>query len=186
MLLIGERVALGPLRRDLVPQYTRWVNDMEVRRGLMQIGLYTEDAELEWYEKMSAASAEVNPTRIVFTVYDRRDEAPVGTTSLFDIGYRLGRGRFGIALGERRGEGLGTEATRLTARWAFEVLGLHNVQLEAADWNVAAIRAYEKAGFRHIGRRRGALVVGGVRCDEVLMDAIAPELTSAAGTAAGP
>lgn len=177
MLLIGERAAIGPLRRDLVPQYTRWINDLEVRRGLAGIGLYTEDAELRWYEEMSAASAEMHPQRVAFTVYDRRDETPVGTSSLFSINYRMGTARFGIGLGERRGEGLGTEATRLTARWAFEILGLHHVSLEAADWNVGAIRAYEKAGFKPVGRRRGAMVVGGVRCDEVLMDAIAPDFT---------
>ena len=28
--LRGEKVALGPLRRDLVPTYLRWINDFEV------------------------------------------------------------------------------------------------------------------------------------------------------------
>ncbi|HEX8104054.1 MAG TPA: GNAT family protein [Solirubrobacteraceae bacterium] len=177
MLLTGERAAIGPLRRDLVPHYTRWVNDLEVRRGAAQIGLHTEDAQLRWYEEMSAASAEMHPKRAIFTVYDRRDETPVGTSSLFAVNYRMGTAHLGIGLGERRGEGLGTEATQLTARWAFEVLGLHHVSLEAADWNVAAIRAYEKAGFKLVGRRRGAMVTGGVRCDEVLMDAVAPDFT---------
>src|SRR3712207_8409157 len=30
----GERVALGPLRRDLLPLYQRWINDWEVTRSL--------------------------------------------------------------------------------------------------------------------------------------------------------
>ena len=30
----GEKVALGPLRRDLVPLYQRWYNDFEVMRFL--------------------------------------------------------------------------------------------------------------------------------------------------------
>jgi hypothetical protein len=29
----GERVALGPLRLDLVPTYQRWENDLEVANG---------------------------------------------------------------------------------------------------------------------------------------------------------
>ena len=27
--ILGERVALGPLRKDLVPTYYRWMNDFE-------------------------------------------------------------------------------------------------------------------------------------------------------------
>ena len=63
---------------------------------------------------------------------------------------------FGILVGQRRGRGLGTEATRLTLDWAFHVLGLHNVMLEVLPANAPAIRAYEAAGFRRIGVRRAA------------------------------
>ena len=42
-------------------------------------------------------------------------------------------------------------------------------------WNAAAIRAYDKAGFRVVGRRRDALVAHGRRWDEVYMDAVASE-----------
>jgi RimJ/RimL family protein N-acetyltransferase len=59
--------------------------------------------------------------------------------------------------------------------WGFTVLGLHNVVLEVMVWNERAIRAYERAGFRRVGVRRGAQVSMGERCDELLMDAIAPE-----------
>ena len=30
----GERVALGPLRRDLLPLYQRWINDFTALRTL--------------------------------------------------------------------------------------------------------------------------------------------------------
>lgn len=30
----GERVALGPLRRDLLPAYQRWINDFSAVRTL--------------------------------------------------------------------------------------------------------------------------------------------------------
>jgi RimJ/RimL family protein N-acetyltransferase len=59
--------------------------------------------------------------------------------------------------------------------WGFTMLGLHNVVLEAGSWNTRALRAYERAGFREIGRRRGALIWLGDRRDEVLMDAVASE-----------
>jgi diamine N-acetyltransferase len=56
--------------------------------------------------------------------------------------------------------------------------------LEVMNWNAAGIRAYEKAGFRLVGRRREALLSGGRRVDEVIMDALASEFTGSviAGT----
>jgi RimJ/RimL family protein N-acetyltransferase len=96
---------------------------------------------------------------------------------LTGIDYRHARCGFGILLGERRGQGLGTEATRLALDWAFNALSLRNVLLEVMPWNAAAIRTYEKAGFRHIGRRRDALLLHGRRWDELYMDAVADEFT---------
>ena len=61
--------------------------------------------------------------------------------------------------------------------WAFTVMGLRNVLLVTFSWNLPAIRAYSKAGFREIGRRRGAVVTLGQRYDQVLMDAVAEEFT---------
>jgi RimJ/RimL family protein N-acetyltransferase len=61
--------------------------------------------------------------------------------------------------------------------WAFTAMGLHNVLLVTFSWNLAAIRAYTKAGFREIGRRRGAAVTMGRRYDQVLMDAVADQFT---------
>jgi hypothetical protein len=34
LIVVGERVALGPLRRDLAATYARWVNRRDVREGL--------------------------------------------------------------------------------------------------------------------------------------------------------
>ena len=38
--------------------------------------------------------------------------------------------------------------------YAFTALGLHNVMLTIHEYNLAGRRAYEKAGFKEIGRRR--------------------------------
>jgi RimJ/RimL family protein N-acetyltransferase len=109
---------------------------------------------------------------VEFTVYDRSDSAPVGTAGLLGISHSHGHAEFAIALGERRGQGLGTEATRLVLDYAFNVLHLRNVLLETLDWNIAGLTAYERAGFRRIGVRRGAAMSRGRPTDLVLMDAV--------------
>jgi RimJ/RimL family protein N-acetyltransferase len=72
------------------------------------------------------------------------------------------------------GKGLGTEATRLVLRHAFNDLGLHRVGLRVLAYNHRAIRSYEKCGFVIEGREREAALVDGAWHDDVLMGALAP------------
>ena len=139
-VLEGERVALGPLRKDLADRYRRWVHDLEVRSGILTVGVYALEAEEAWVEEAIAKCAGAQPEMATFTVYDVSDGAPVGTAGLMSIDWRLSRATFGISIGERRGTGLGGEATRLTLDWAFTMLGLHNVMLTVLPTNAAAMR----------------------------------------------
>jgi diamine N-acetyltransferase len=171
-VVVGEKVALGPLRRDLAAAYARWMNQIEVRRALDEMGVATPQSQEKWVEEKVEMGAKREPQGVEFTIYDRTDSTPVGTAGLFQINHAHGRAEFGIAIGERRGQGLGTEATRLMLDYAFHVLHLRNVLLEALEWNVAGLTAYERAGFRRIGLRRGAAMSRGRPTDVVLMDAV--------------
>jgi aminoglycoside 6'-N-acetyltransferase len=52
------------------------------------------------------------------------------------------------------GGGLGTEAVRRVARHLIEDRGHHRITIDPAVANTAAIRAYEKAGFKPVGVMR--------------------------------
>jgi len=171
-IVVGQKVALGPLRRDLAADYARWMNQLEVRRGLDQMGIASPQSQEKWVQENLERGAKSEPEAVEFTVYDRTDSAPVGTAGLLGIVHAHGNAEFAIALGERRGQGLGTEATRLVLDFAFNVLQLRNVLLETLEWNVAGLAAYERAGFRRMGVRRGARISRGRPTDVVLMDAI--------------
>jgi RimJ/RimL family protein N-acetyltransferase len=179
-VVVGKQVALGPLRRDLATAYARWTNQLEVRRGLDHRGIATPESQEKWVEDNLEKGAEREPRAVEFTVYDRTDSTPVGTAGLFAINHSHGRAEFGIAIGERRGQGLGTEATRLVLDFAFHVLQLRNVLLEALEWNVAGLTAYERAGFRRVGVRRGGAMSRGRPTDVVLMDAIPQDFGASA------
>jgi diamine N-acetyltransferase len=172
----GDLVALGPIRRDLIPTYQRWVNQFDTLRTLAMPPIpMTLEAETSWYDDMSGSSSV-----IIFTVYQREGWEPIGDVSLSGVDHRNGAATFGIMIGEptARGKGFGTEATRLMLDYAFTALGLHNVMLTVYEFNLAARRAYEKAGFREIGRRRQARFMGGKFWDEVYMDCLASEFDS--------
>ena len=171
-IVVGEKVALGPLRGDLAAAYARWMNQLEVRRGLDHLGIATPQSQEKWVEENIEKGAKGEPQGVEFTVYDCTDSTAVGTAGLFQIAHAHGTAEFGIAIGERRGQGLGTEATRLVLDFAFHVLQLRNVLLETLEWNVAGLTAYERAGFRRVGVRRGAVMSRGQPTNVVIMDAV--------------
>jgi diamine N-acetyltransferase len=177
-ILVGERAALGPLSREHLPSLARWINDPEVRRGLAYRGLVNDDSELKWYEEMTEAARAPRPTAVAFAVHDASDGELVGTCDIAGIDHHFARAELGIFIGRRRGTGLGTDATRLALDWAFTILGLRNVMLETYEFNEQARRAYERAGFRAIGRRRDAVLAMGRRWDSILMDATAADFES--------
>jgi diamine N-acetyltransferase len=171
-IVVGEKVALGPLRADLAAAYARWKNQLEVRRGLDHMGIATPQSQEKWVAENLEKGAKREPEAVEFTVYDRADSSPVGTAGLFRISHAHATATFGIAIGERRGQGIGTEATRLALDFAFHVLQLRNVMLETLAWNLAGLTAYEHAGFRRVGVRRGAVMSRGRATDVVIMDAV--------------
>ncbi len=174
--IVGERVALGPLRRELVPWYHRWRNDFEVQRTF---GDEPRPVTLEerhaWFERQA-----VGGDAVWFTIYETATWRSIGTTDLFDLDQRHRSAAFGMLIGEAvaRGRGLGTETARLVLDYAFTALGLHSVHLETDEFNRAARRAYAKAGFREVGRRREATRFAGRWWDLILMDCLAAEFAS--------
>ncbi len=178
--IVGNLVALGPLRRDLLRLYQRWINDFAAVRTLaLPPQPMTLEAEAAWYDGLVT-----DGTRL-FTIYERATWRPIGNTDLRDVDHRNRSASFGILIGEAdaRGKGYGTETTRLVLDYAFTVLGVHNVWLDTASYNVAALRAYARAGFKEIGRRREAHRLGDRVYDVVLMDCLATEFVPPAGRA---
>ena len=129
--ITGDKVALGPLRRDLLPLYQRWINDFSTLRTLgLPPTVMTLEQETAWYDAQVTSERSAS-----FTIYERATGRPIGNTGLHEIDYRNRKATFGIMIGEAdcRGKGYGTEATRLLLDYAFKALGLHNVMLTVLE-----------------------------------------------------
>jgi aminoglycoside 6'-N-acetyltransferase len=75
------------------------------------------------------------------------------------------------------GRGLGTDALGTLALYLVRDRGHHRLVIDPAADNAAAIRAYEKAGFRPVGvMRQYERLPGGDWHDGLLMDLLADEL----------
>ena len=74
------------------------------------------------------------------------------------------------------GRGLGPDAIRTLAAHLINVDGHHRLTIDPAADNAAAIRAYEKVGFRPVGRlRRYQRMLDGSWIDGMLMEMLAEE-----------
>jgi RimJ/RimL family protein N-acetyltransferase len=174
--ITGEKIALGPLRRELLPLYQRWVNDFEVMRTL-SIGWRptTWEAVETWYE--SAAKDDSNP---IFTIYERATLRPIGTTRLQDVNPFHRTGELDLMIGEKAcwGHGYGTEAARLMLDYGFHGQGLHNIGARVLSVNERGLRALRRAGFREFGRLREAFRIGGRAYDVIYLDCLSTEFDS--------
>lgn len=175
----GELVYLGQIRKDLAPVYRRWVNDLQVASTLAiinDVGLpMTDEDEEGWLESVRSDSSQA-----LFTIYERSTGEPVGNVGLSGVRSINRSAEFGILIGERsvHGRGYGTEATRLILDYGFTMLGLNHIWLKCVAFNAAGLRVYEKAGFSYAGRLREAWQLGGRQHDVILMDVLAREFKS--------
>jgi len=181
--MVGERVALGPDRAELLPTVRRWLDDFTVRRTL-------GGPPLPWtHEAMAALRAEGDDggRRALFIIYRRADWRPLGFTAWQEIDFCARTAEFVIAIGEAdcRGRGYGTETTRLMLDYAFTALGLHSVMLTVYATNPAGLRAYTRAGFREFGRRRQSHWQGDRLWDTVYMESLAREFVRPQSAANG-
>ena len=73
----------------------------------------------------------------------------------------------------RHGRGIGTEALRRLVATLIDERGHHRITIDPAVDNVAAVRSYEKAGFRTVGvMRRSWRDPGGTWRDSLLMEIV--------------
>ena len=121
-------------------------------------------------------SARGSESQIVFTIETLEGE-PLGTCDIRAIEARARTAEVGLWIAKHRwGKGYGTDAMRVMCRYGFRVLNLQRIGLLVYETNPAAIRSYEKVGFRREGTLRRAQYLGGRYIDVLVMGLLAEEL----------
>jgi RimJ/RimL family protein N-acetyltransferase len=160
------RLAAFDLEKD-VQAWVRWSRDSEYQR-LLDTGpsiLGVSSSVREYLEK------ELGKNWVLFGIYPLEGGHAVGFIDLngFDWLARSAWASIGIGEADFRGRGLGTDAMRVLARFAFEQLNLNRINLTVFEYNPRALRSYEKCGFVHEGCQRQYLNRGGRRWDMIYM-----------------
>ncbi len=119
--------------------------------------------------RRAGAADDDGPGAAVSLVVDV-DGIAVGGASLFDLDLLARHAEAGITLERNaRGRGIGTAAVIQLVEFGFVRHNLRRIHLQAISSNIAAIRAYEKAGFVVEGRQRDHAWVRGAYEDIVRM-----------------
>ncbi len=178
--LKGERVRLVPPDRNLhLENAIRWWNDPEVAKFLIaSLGMTRGMAE-EWFERVQGrerihATSWVAPAGLsrefVWAILDEQDEH-IGFAWIHNIDWRYRVAVTGTVIGEKSAwsKGYGSEAMKLRAQFAFEILGLHRLEAEAIADNIGSVQALERAGYRREGVARQKVWARGKWHDLVLL-----------------
>ena len=176
-LLKGKLVHLAAVDPEEVGKhFSSWNRDSEFKRLLDSDPprLHSAKAIKDWLEKELGGQGE---DMAWFTIRAVADDQLLGDINLGLTRWNSRDAFVGLGIGPRDfwGKGYGTEAMQLILQYAFLELNLDRVTLNVFEYNQRAIRSYEKAGFQHEGRQRGALLREGKRWDMLYMSVLRKE-----------
>jgi RimJ/RimL family protein N-acetyltransferase len=164
----GPRVFLSLLTRDDIDErYLSWFDDAERVKFYSGSGrVFTRDAVVAELEE-GVAKGSV----FVYGIFTRDAELLIGTIKIGPIDRRNQTSDLVAHVGDREngGKGIASEAISLGNTIAFESLGIRKLFGGMYEANVAAIRAYLRAGWVVEGRRRDHYLVEGQPMDRVLV-----------------
>ena len=164
MILSGPRISLRNATLDDLALVSTIRRESEVTRrwGIL------EEGELEEFLHDDKTFVVEADGEIIGAIQYGEENEPMYRHASIDIFLTM----------SRHGQGLGSEAVRILARYLIEERGHHRLTIDPAADNAAAIRAYEKVGFRPVGVMRSyERGPDGTWHDGLLMELLADELT---------
>jgi diamine N-acetyltransferase len=147
-MLRGESVVLRAPQPDDRASFIRLRNDVALQTALMALPRANSARRVdEWLEGILA-----DPASLFFTVANGDMDECVGFIQLRRLDFVHGHGELGVGLEPKaRGRSFATEAIQLLERHAIEVFRIRKVTLQVLASNPAAIRCYQKCGYREVG-----------------------------------
>jgi len=168
-LFYGESVCLAPIdpERDAEIE-SRWTHDAEYLRMLsLNPARPLSPAQVKKKYEALEKSLEEEKNQFYFAVRLSADDRLVGFARIYWIWWQHRSAMVNLGIGNPgdRGQGYGTQALRLLLGYAFDELNLYRLTAVVPEYNLTALRLFEKAGFVQEVRRREAANRDGRRWD---------------------
>lgn len=151
-----DGVRLREIERSDLPMLRRWRNQYDVRRATREYRLLTDLNQEQWFQGLHKSP----PDAIMFVI---EVEDPVtsqwcsvGACGLCYIDWKNRHAELSYYVGDEgsRGHGVGGKVLSTLFQYGFGELGLHHIWGEVYEYNEAALRSDEKAGFQVEGKVR--------------------------------
>ena len=155
-------ISLREIREEDAEQMLEWMHDPDIQKGFQKnmLGVTLEEAE-QFCRNAKLTERPGQRQNINLAVVDDTDEY-LGTISLKEINLEFHSAELAIVLRKKaQGHEVGTKAIKLLLKKGFEEMGLHRIYLTVLADNIAAIRLYEKCGFKLEGELRDHLFLNG-------------------------
>jgi RimJ/RimL family protein N-acetyltransferase len=134
-------IRLEKFDKDSYANLISWVNSeeelMQFARPAFNFPLTNEQLVVSLNDK----------NRFAFKVVDSKTNISIGHSEIYLTTQSAYLGRILIADKKQRGKGLGQQIVNLLLSFAFTKLDSVKVELNVFDWNIQAIKCYEKVGF---------------------------------------
>ena len=155
----GEIIDLLPLNPDHVALYSKWENNPKVRKYVRTEFPVTVEESKKYLESGETKTR----SRIMFEIWYRKDQKPIGYCQIDDISWVDHRANLGLVIGERDywGKGIGTETIKLLIEYGFNELNFHKIAAESFAPNIGSQRCFEKNGFKYEGKLKEDTYVDG-------------------------
>ncbi|HUT81072.1 MAG TPA: GNAT family protein [Candidatus Bathyarchaeia archaeon] len=174
--LVGEKCYLSPISEQDAEQWANWFTDLEVTIPLGDEAFTPTSVSNE----RNTINDILQHNNHIFSIVDLKSDELIGRCMLFDFDKINRSAMLGIVIGEKSywNKGYGQDSSRLLLDYGFNLLNLNNIMLGVFSYNEGAINCYKKVGFKEIGHRRQAKIIGGKKYDIILMDILAEEFKS--------
>ena len=148
------RIRLRLIEESDLPMTLAWRSQDRIRKWFLHSEIVSSEQHEEWFSQYSQRDDDY-----LFIIEEIRDlKKPVGQISIYKIDWEGKRAEFGrLMIGEKeaRGKGIAREATGLILNFAFENLGLDEVELVVKKDNKPAVTIYRDFGFNEIHESSG-------------------------------
>jgi len=167
-MLKGNNIKLGPVKREYLDYYIKWMNDPELTQYLLMYRPLTREMEEDWFNNLKNREDFFIFAILLFN--QDEIEKLLGNCSI-NVDWKNRVGTSGIMIGEKtyQGKGYGSEAMELLVNYGFNTLNLNRIQLETFSFNIRALKSYQKVGFKEEGIRRQAIYVNGEYHDAIML-----------------
>ena len=165
----GKKVRLRAFDNSDLMACLSFSNDYSVMRGASGAILYpstVDDEARAMGQNTSYTSGEYQ-----FAVETLAEGRFIGKCGFTRVNWKNRVAELAILIGDKdyRGKGYGADAIQILCRFGFEEMNLHKIKALVFDFNVAALKCYQKCGFQTEGVLKDEMFREGAYHDVISM-----------------